>query len=81
MANPPPISNSTAAPNAPRQRLGGPSAILDRDALTRQSAARLVAELLMCDPAYVLTVADRERLTVADSSINEGLPGAAQSSP
>ena len=45
------------------QRLVGSQSVLDADALLRQAAERLIAEAIMCNPAYVLTIEERERLT------------------
>jgi hypothetical protein len=79
MAGPPPIRDDTGAL---WQRLAEPSPVLGQDALLQQSAARLVATLLMCDPAYVLTVAERERLTgcTADSGKDAGERGSGDAS-
>jgi len=44
------------------KRVGEPGGILDADALLQQAAGRLIAQAIMCNPAYVLTIEERESL-------------------
>ena len=48
--------------NAAWQRVRESRNVLDADAVLRQTSGRLIADAIMCNPSYVLTVEQRERL-------------------
>jgi hypothetical protein len=52
--------------------------ILDERPLLQSLRARLLAELVMCDPAYVLTVQDREQLLLEQIAAGLALLGTPQ---
>ena len=62
MSGQPTDADSACTAGSLLQRLGEFDSVLDSASLQRTLAARIIAERIMCDPAYVLEPDERERL-------------------